>query len=140
MREPVWLTRSIVDHIHFDQIQQHGGSHGIRSEYALESALSRPEAKWTYEENPDLALLAAAYGFGLVKAHAFVDGNKRVAFMTMYTFLGLNGYDLETPEAEAVEVMLDLVDGAISEKDLTAWIRARMMPRGDKESSDSTLV
>jgi len=97
-------------------------------------------SKWTYEENPDLALLAAAYGFGLVKAHAFVDGNKRVAFMAMYTFLGLNGYDLEAPEAEAVEVMLDLVDGAIGEDDLTAWIRTRMMPQGDEENSDSALV
>lgn len=127
MREPVWLTRSIIDYIHFDQIQQHGGSHGVRSEYALESALSRPKAKWTYEKDPDLALLAAAYGFGLVKAHAFVDGNKRVSLMAIYTFLGLNGYDLVAPEAEAVEVMLDLVDGAIGKEDLAAWIRARMV-------------
>lgn len=131
MREPVWLTRGIIDYIHFDQIQQHGGSHGIRSEYALESALSRPKTKWTYEKNPGLDLLAAAYGYGLVKAHAFIDGNKRVAFMAMYTFLGLNGYDLETSEAEAVGVMLDIIDGVFGEDDLTGWIQAGMIPQKD---------
>jgi len=130
VKEPIWLTRQMVETIHFDQIQQHGGSLGIRTEYVLESALARPQSKWAYEESTDVALLAAAYGFGIAQGHAFVDGNKRVAFMALYTFLGLNGYDLEAPEAEVVSVMLDVSRGVLDELGLADWIRLRMTKLG----------
>ena len=100
VREPVWLTRPILDFIHTSMIREHGGSLGVRDEGLIDSALQRPRNKWAYEEEIDLADLSAAYAHGLVKNHGFLDGNKRVAFMAAYTFLGLNNRDLDAPEPE----------------------------------------
>ena len=88
----------------------------------MESALSRPRNKWAYEE-ADLFDLAAAYGFGLARNHGYLDGNKRVAFVAMDVFLGLNGYRLTAPEAEAVITMLAVAAGDKTEADLAAWCR-----------------
>jgi death on curing protein len=76
----------------------------VRDFGLVESALSRPQRKSHYE-GADLFLLEAAYGFGIAKYHGFEGGNKRTAFLALYTFLGLNGYDLEAPEEEVVQVM-----------------------------------
>ena len=127
MQEPVWLKRRIADAVHFDQLRQHGGASGVRDENALESALSRPRSKWAYEPQSDLAVLAAAFGFGLAKNHAYNDGNKRVAFMAMYIFLGLNGWEIAASEEEAVQVMLSLASSRIDEKGLTHWLREHMV-------------
>ncbi|MFL5612999.1 MAG: type II toxin-antitoxin system death-on-curing family toxin [Gemmatimonadaceae bacterium] len=94
-REPGWLTRRVLEVIHDAQIREHGGTAGVRDEGLLESARARPQQKWAYAEKPDLATLAAAYIFGLVKKHGSVDGDKRVAFMAAYVFLGINGHELE---------------------------------------------
>ncbi len=128
MKEPVWLTRQLIEFIHFEQIMEHGGSHGIRSEYTLESALTRPMNKYSYTDAPDLALLAAAYGYGLIQGHPFIDGNKRTGFMAMFTFLGLNGFTIESAEAEVVEMILDLAQGSISEEEVADWLRTRSGP------------
>lgn len=125
MREPRWLPRSLVGIIHTNLVHEHGGSFGVRDEGLIESALERPRSRWAYEEGVDLADLAAAYGYGLVKAHGFIDGNKRVAFMATYTLLGLNGYDLDGPEPELVRVMLDLAASELTEHEFAAWIRKR---------------
>lgn len=98
----------------------------MRDENALESALARARQKWSYEPESDIATLAAAYAFGVAKAHAFSDGNKRTAFITMVTFLGLNGHDLTATESEVVEAMVALADGAMTEAALTEWVRARL--------------
>ena len=90
--EPRWLSRRLLDAIHLDQLREHGGSPGVRDENALESALGRPRNRWLYDPASDLATLAAAYGYGLATNHGYVDGNKRVAFMALYTFLALNGW------------------------------------------------
>jgi death-on-curing protein len=74
-----------------------------------------------------LASLAAAYGFGLARAHAFSDGNKRTAFVTMMTFLGLNAKDLSATELEVVEMMVSLAGGELTESALADWIRARLI-------------
>ena len=124
MDEPKWIGRTLLDAMHADQLRQHGGLPGIRDEGLIESALSRPRHKWTYGEAEDLADLAAAYGFGLGKNHGYYDGNKRIAFVAMYTFLGVNGLRLKAPEPEAVRVMLDVASGALLENDLAAWVRA----------------
>ena len=123
VNEPRWLSRSVVDFIHTSQIREHGGSYGIRDEGLIESALERPRNKWTYEEEADLADLAAAYGYGLARNHGFLDGNKRVAFMATYTFLGLNGFELDVSETEVVQVMLDLAASRLDESQLASWIR-----------------
>lgn len=127
MKEPIWLTRSIVEAIHISQIREHGGQFGIRDINLLESAIVRPMNRWAYEQESDSAVLAAAYGFGLAKNHCFIDGNKRVAFMAMYTFLGLNGYEIDATEPEVVDLMLGVADSSISEEQLIRWLRMHIV-------------
>lgn len=124
MREPAWLDRVIEEAIHHDQLQQHGGLRGIKDENALESALARARHRWAYRPRANLFELAAAYGYGLATEQAYSDGNKRVAFMAMYVFLGLNGHDIEAPEAEVVQLMRAVAAGETKERALAAWLRA----------------
>jgi death-on-curing protein len=123
MKKPVWLTKQIIEAIHNSQIREHGGQYGIRDKNLLESALARPMNRWIYEQESDIITLAAAYGYGLTKNHSFIDGNKRVAFMAMYTFLGINGYEIDATEPEVVYLMLGMADGSISEEQLIRWLR-----------------
>ena len=125
-REPFWLSRLIIEVIHFDQVREHGGRRGVRDVNLLESALARARNKWSYSHKPDLATLAAAYGFGIVKSHPFEDGNKRVGFVAMVVFLGLNGYEFEAAETDVVSYIVDLAAGRLTEKDLADWIRSNM--------------
>ena len=104
MNEPLWIFEEIVRVIHQDQIQQHGGSLGIRDENLLAASLARPRHLFAYGQ-PDLFDLAAAYGYGLAKNHTFIDGNKRTDFAVMATFLLVNSYLLEVPEIEVVQIM-----------------------------------
>ena len=97
--EPRWLSRVAVDAMHNDQLREHGGLSGIRDENMLESALARPQQKWQYTGKVDLATLAAAYGFGLVKNHPYRAGNKRTGFLALVTFIVTNDYDFATPAA-----------------------------------------
>jgi death-on-curing protein len=127
MREPRWLPRLAVEAAHLDQLREHGGLPGLRDEATLDSALARARQKWTYEAEPDLALLAAAYGFGLARNHPFLDGNKRIAFLGMAMFLGINGYEIETTELDVVQTMLALAAGTLSEAELAGWIRKRVV-------------
>ena len=87
---PAWVTYDQIVAIHSRQLRRFGGAPGLRDEGMLRSALQRPVNKWQYEQ-AELPELAAAYAFGLAKNHAFVDGNKRIAFMTMVAFLRKNG-------------------------------------------------
>ena len=124
-REPQWLNRVAVDAIQSDQIREHGGLPGIRDENALESALARPRQKWHYAERTDVPVLAAAYAFGLVKNHPYRDGNKRIGFLAMVTFLGVNAHDFVAEDAEVVARIVSVADGSLSETDLANWIRQR---------------
>ncbi len=121
--EPRWLSRVVVDTIHADQLRQHGGLAGVRDENILESALARPRHKWEYDPRSDLAVLAAAYAFGLVRNHPYRDGNKRIGFLALTTFLGINGCELDTTDADVVTTMLALADGSLTEVRLTRWVR-----------------
>lgn len=122
-REPHWLTRTVVDAIHADQVRQHGGLAGLRDENALESALARAPRKWSYGDERDLAALAAAYAFGLVQNHPYRDGNKRIGFLALVTFLGINGYDVDATDTDVVTTMVSLADDRLSEPQLARWIR-----------------
>ncbi|HSB72484.1 MAG TPA: type II toxin-antitoxin system death-on-curing family toxin [Candidatus Methylomirabilis sp.] len=121
------MERLIVDAVHLDQLREHGGLPGTRDENALESALARPRNKWAYESTQDLAELAAAYGYGLVSNHPYRDGNKRIAFLTMVIFLGLNGSDLDAPETDVVTMMLAAAEKRCSEAELAAWVRSHVV-------------
>jgi len=107
--------------IHDEQLAVFGGPSGLREAGLLESAVERPRNKWTYDET-SLADLAAAYAFGLARYLAFVDGNKRTAFAALVVFLAKNAVDVDLPQPETVEVMLDLAAGKLSEAELATWI------------------
>ncbi len=123
--EPRWLTRPIVDAIHSELLLEHGGATGIAAggEDLLESALARPKNRLAYEPDSDLAALVAAYLFGLVKNHGYLDGNKRVGFAAAATFLLLNGLRLTASEAEAYDAVIGVVDGSRTESDIAGWLR-----------------
>ena len=114
-----------VDHdaIHSDQVREHGGLTGVRDENGLESALTRPRQKWQYASQTDVPMLAAAYAFGLVTNHPYHDGNKRIGFLAMVTFLALNGHEFAADDAEVVTKFVALADGAVTESALATWIR-----------------
>src|SRR5262245_257075 len=99
-----WVTYDQVIALHSRQLRRFGGAAGLRDEGMLRSALERPVNKWRYEQSA-LDELAAAYAFGLAKNHAFVDGNKRIAFMTMMAFLRKNGVRLAPEPAQATTIM-----------------------------------
>ena len=98
----------------------------MRDDNALESALARPQQRWHYGQEVDIAALAAAYAFGLVKNHPYRDGNKRIGFLALVTFLGINGFDFDAPEQEVVAEMLMLADGRLSEEQLAEWVRSHI--------------
>ena len=122
MKEPIWVAEKIVLAIHEDQLAQHGGSPGIRDENLLGASLARPKHLFAYGE-PTIFDLAAAYGYGLANNHPFIDGNKRTAFMVMYTFLGLNDYWLEVEEMEVVVKMEGLTMNKETQESISLWLK-----------------
>jgi death on curing protein len=124
MNPPKWLSERIVLAIHDQQIAEHVGRTGLRDPVMLESALDRPVNIYLYDETSSLFNLAAAYGFGLAKNNPFIDGNKRVAFMAMYVFLKINGFELDAPEAEATIFMMRLACGEESQETLAQWLKS----------------
>src|SRR3990170_436027 len=92
--EPIWVSRLVLDAVHLDQLREHGGLPGVREENTLEAVLARPLQRWHHEPQSDAATLAAAYGWGLVTSHPYRDGNKRIGFLAMAMFLGLNGHEI----------------------------------------------
>ena len=128
MKKPKWLTRAVVEAIHTRHVREHGGYYGIRDARLLESALARPMNYWLHEPSADIFTLAAVLGHGLTRNHCFADGNRRVSFMAMYVFLGVNGYDLDAPEPEAVDLMLQVAEGTVPEASLAEWLRRHAVP------------
>ena len=125
MSEWLWIDPDVLLAAHDEQLEEHGGASGIRDMGMFESALARPQNLAAYKE-PDAARLAAAYAFGIAKNHAFVDGNKRTAFVALELFLVLNGCELTADDAQCVLVMLSLASGSFSEAELADWIRRHM--------------
>lgn len=116
----------VVDAIHVDQLREHGGLPGVRDENVLESALARPRNRWHYAPETSVAELAAAYGWGLTTSHPYRDGNKRVAFLAMATFVEINGYELKATDAEVVTVMLAVADHGMGEHELADWVSSHL--------------
>jgi death on curing protein len=122
MSEPIWLDADEVIDMHAEQLAIFGGPEGVRDRGLLESAILRPVNQWHYGQT-DMAALAAAYAFGLARNHAFVDGNKRIAFHAMMVFLRGNGIEFAPDPAQATEIVLSLAAGEVSEESLARWIR-----------------
>ncbi len=120
-----WVSREVLLTLHDESLAEHGGGSGIRDEGLLDSALLRPLNVVAYGK-PDAAELAAAYGYGLAKNHAFVDGNKRAAFLAIGLFLYMNGYRLTASQADATRTVLAVAASEIDETQLAQWIRSNM--------------
>ena len=123
MKEPVWVLRETVLAVQEELLAQFGGSAGLRDEHLLDSALARPQHLFAYGK-PNLFKLAASYGFGLVKNHPFVDGNKRIGFTVAVLFLELNGYRFQAAEADSIVRTLALAAGEMSEAAYAGWLKA----------------
>ena len=122
-----FLSRRAVEAMHEEQLSRHGGARGLRDENALESALARPENKAHYGD-PDAADLAGAYLFGIARNHAFVDGNKRTAFVAAATFLLLNGHSLRADDGLVYELVMAVASGEIDEDGAAAFFRDHVEP------------
>jgi death on curing protein len=129
VQEPIWLVREAVDDMHAELIAEHGGAAGVRhgGDDLIESALTRPWHRYRYE-NAGLFELAAAYLFGLAKNHGYLDGNKRIGFAAAVSFLDMNGIALTASEPDAHQCVIAVVEGRLTEHDLSLWIESHSEP------------
>lgn len=108
--------------LHAELLKLFGGSSGLRDEGLLKSALDRPRNRWHSEQPVTMFELAASYGFGIAKNHAFVDGNKRTSLLAIRSFLFSNGYEFSPDEIETVTTIEGLAGGGVDEELLARWI------------------
>ena len=127
MTTPVWVPLPAVVVIHDRQISRHGGASGLRDMALLEMGCARA-MNLAADTDAGLPRIAAAYAFGISKAHAFVDGNKRTAFVTALTFLRLNGFHFRPDPVEGVRMMEGLAAGEVSETAFATWLESGLMP------------
>ena len=127
--DPVWIDLELAEAIHERQIAEHGGGSGIRDKGMLESALASTRQLQAYGDvEVDIPALAAAYGFGIARNHAFVDGNKRTAAVVCELSMVLNGYVLLADDPTMYPVFLGLAAGEFSEEALADWLRTNSRP------------
>jgi death on curing protein len=112
--------------IHVRAIEEFGGLHGVRDEGALEAALTAAENRAYYEQAP-LTMCAATYAYHLTQAHAFLDGNKRVAAAVAEIFLELNGAELCATDDHIVALFLAIAAGQMSRQDVEQWFAQRVV-------------
>jgi death-on-curing protein len=135
MSEPVWLELDVVLALHDMQLAAFGGPAGLRDAALLESALYRHRNVLFYAADPpSLARLAAAYAFGIVENHPFVDGNERTGLVVSFTFLKLNGQKITASEEDAYQTFLTLASGGLSEEALADWMAANSQRERDKDA------
>lgn len=122
---PEFLEPDMVLFMHDQALKEYGGTHGLKSEGQLHSALARSENRWHYTETPrpDTATLAAAYAYGIARNHLFNDANKRTAWSCCVLFLRLNGTRVQVSAPDAVEAMVALASGAMEEDTFAVWLR-----------------
>jgi len=127
MIEPLWLDSHDVCAIQGEILAESGGAPGVLNEGALESTLNKPKNLYHYGDDVTLYELAASYGYGLVKNHCFIDGNKRVALIAVYTFLSINGIELTASEVDAASFFLELAASLETQeeemKKLASWLQ-----------------
>ena len=124
MKERVWIDERDALALHDRLLALHGGAVGLRDDGLLKSALARPQQHFAYAESPDIVDMAAAYTWGIVRNHPFVDGNKRTGFVVGVLFLELNGYRFSASEEDAAQVVLELASGNLDEAGYIAFLRA----------------
>ncbi|HEY1741704.1 MAG TPA: type II toxin-antitoxin system death-on-curing family toxin [Granulicella sp.] len=124
----IFLGVEVVEALHHQQIVRFGGSHGLRDAGLLESAVLRAEQRAHYDSRATVAAVAASLGWGLIKNHAFVDGNKRIGLVSLVSFLKLNGYALPVATEEQIAVVWKAAAGEITEDEFSAWVEHNVAP------------
>jgi death on curing protein len=122
MIDYIWIEEAVILAIHQEQLIEHGGLSGVRDQNLLRLAMARPQNLLNYDA-PDIADLAASYGYGIARNRPFNEGNKRTAFVAVELFLALNGFELMADDAACVIQMLNLAAGNITEAEFALWIR-----------------
>lgn len=117
-----FLNKGDVLLLHSLLIDEFGGVHGLRDEGGLESALNAAENR-AYYESADLSTCAATYAYHLCKAHAFLDGNKRIAAITAESFLALNGFYLTLNNEQLIDLILKIADGELDRDEVEEIFR-----------------
>ncbi|WP_024545646.1 type II toxin-antitoxin system death-on-curing family toxin [Picosynechococcus sp. NKBG15041c] len=127
MKEPTWLNGADIYEIHKEIIAIFGGQSGILNPGLIISSLNKAKNLFHYTESPDLCQLAAVYGYGLIKNHCFLDGNKQVSLIAVYTFLAINGFELIAPEQDVIQTFSDLAGTQASQaaaiETFAQWLR-----------------
>ena len=117
------LSKRQVLLLHEQLLSQSGGLQGIRDEGLLESALEAPfQSFCDTDAYPSLQQKAARLGYGLIKNHPFVDGNKRIGTHAMLVFLALNGVELSYSQKELSDIILAVAAGEKEYEDLLGWL------------------
>jgi death-on-curing protein len=123
MDDPIWISEELALAIHSRQLAEHGGADGVRDAGLLHSALARPRQLFAYSDpTPDVPTLAAAYASGLAKNHAFLDGNKRTAYVVARTFMILNGWDMIASKEQRYAAFLAMAAGDWTERAFVSWL------------------
>jgi death-on-curing protein len=120
-----FLTKQAVIELHDEIIATVGGEAGMLNEASLDSALGAAANRAWYEQ-ASLAQCAATYAFHVAKAHAFVDGNKRIAVVAVETFLSVNGASLVATDREVHALILRIASSAMTRDEVDAWMSARV--------------
>jgi death on curing protein len=123
MTDIVFIPKYVIIYFQEQLIDIYGGTMGIRDEGMLDSALEQPKVMFGGSFLHDsITKMAAAYGFHLCNNHPFIDGNKRIAFVAMDTFLQKNGFEICATEKEAYVIMIKLASGKLTKEELTNWL------------------
>lgn len=130
--EPQWLTEAIVLAIHAQQIERYGGTHGVRDENVVRSALARPIHHFAYVEGADLADFAAAYLVGFARSQGFIDGNKRTGLACALVFLALNGHEVHVPPEELYALTMEVATGSAEDRLVARYLREHMTPQSPR--------
>ncbi|HKE27522.1 MAG TPA: type II toxin-antitoxin system death-on-curing family toxin [Bryobacteraceae bacterium] len=125
---PRWISRKALLLLHEESLAEFGGAQGMANEGLLDSALSRPLNARADRPETTIAELAASYAYGLARNHAFVDGNKRAAFLSIGIFLTINGYKLVAGQIDAIQAIFAVAAGEPDERGLAAWIAKNSRP------------
>jgi death-on-curing protein len=129
VKEPAWLDAAEILAIHERLLALHGGAGGIRDQGLLHAALAKPRHRRAYDDAADIARLATGYTAGIIRAHPFVDGNKRTGFVAAVLFVELNGYHFVASEEDAAEIVLAFAAGTLDEEEFAGWLSANLRRR-----------
>ena len=117
------LTKKDILQLHSELVSEFGGADGVRDEGLVDSAIHAPFQTFNGESlYSSLQSKAASLGFGLIKNHPFIDGNKRIGAHVMLVFLAINGVELEYTQQELIDVVLVVASGEASMAGLAEWI------------------